>query len=293
MQKVSFQELISKLQKYWQDQGCAILQPYDMEMGAGTFHPATVLRALGKKPWNVVYVQPSRRPTDSRYGKHPNRMQYFYQLQVVLKPSPNNMQELYLKSLEHIGIDLKKHDIRFVEDDWESPTIGAAGLGWEVWCNGMEVSQFTYMQQIAGIDCRPVAGEITYGLERIALYLQGIDNAKDLDWNGQTGEKALTYGQVIDQAEYQFSKYNIEFADTEILLQQFKDAEKQCSILVNANLAMPAYEQCIKASHLFNLLCARGVVSVTERASYISRIRNLAKISCEKWVQMQEQQQEV
>ena len=285
MKKLSFQELILELQRYWQDYGCAILQPYDIEVGAGTFHPATVLRSLGDKPWNVAYVQPSRRPTDSRYAEHPNRMQHYYQFQVILKPSPDNMQELYLKSLEHLGIDIKKHDIRFVEDDWESPTLGASGLGWEVWCNGMEVSQFTYMQQIGGIDCRPVAGEITYGLERLALYIQGVDDVKNLDWNGQVGEKALTYGEVDFTAEKQFSKFNLEIADTEILLRHFEDAETQCIALIHEDLPMPAYDYCIKASHLFNLLCARGVVSVTERAAYISRVRNLAKLSCEKWME--------
>ena len=287
MKKLSFQELILELQRYWQDYGCAILQPYDVEVGAGTFHPATVLRSLGTKPWNVAYVQPSRRPTDSRYAQHPNRMQHYYQFQVILKPSPDNIQELYLKSLEHLGIDMKKHDVRFVEDDWESPTLGASGLGWEVWCNGMEVSQFTYMQQIGGIDCRPVAGELTYGLERLALYIQGVDAVKDLDWNGQVGEKALTYGEVDFAAEKQFSKFNLEVADTEILLRHFEDAETQCMALIREDLPMPAYDYCIKASHLFNLLCARGVVSVTERASYIGRVRNLAKLSCEKWMEVE------
>lgn len=287
MESLSFQKIILELQNYWQDHGCAILQPYDVEVGAGTFHPATVLRSLGPKPWNVAYVQPSRRPTDSRYALHPNRMQHYYQFQVILKPSPDNIQELYLESLQRLGIDMKKHDVRFVEDDWESPTLGASGLGWEVWCNGMEVSQFTYMQQIGGIDCRPVAGELTYGLERLALYIQGVDAVRDLDWNGQTGDKALTYGQVDFEAEKQFSKFNLEVADTEILLRHFVDAENQCQALIKENLPMPAYEYCIKASHIFNLLCARGVVSVTERASYIARVRNLAKISCEKWMEME------
>lgn len=287
MENLSFQKIILELQNYWQDHGCAILQPYDVEVGAGTFHPATVLRSLGPRPWNVAYVQPSRRPTDSRYALHPNRMQHYYQFQVILKPSPDNIQELYLKSLECLGVDMKKHDVRFVEDDWESPTLGASGLGWEVWCNGMEVSQFTYMQQIGGIDCRPVAGELTYGLERLALYIQGVDAVKDLDWNGQTGEKALTYGEVDFEAEKQFSKFNLEVADTEILLRHFVDAEKQCQALIEEDLPMPAYDYCIKASHIFNLLCARGVVSVTERASYIARVRNLAKISCEKWMAME------
>ena len=287
MESLSFQKIILELQNYWQDHGCAILQPYDVEVGAGTFHPATVLRSLGSKPWNVAYVQPSRRPTDSRYALHPNRMQHYYQFQVILKPSPDNIQELYLESLQRLGIDMKKYDVRFVEDDWESPTLGASGLGWEVWCNGMEVSQFTYMQQIGGIDCRPVTGELTYGLERLALYIQGVDAVRDLDWNGQTGDKALTYGQVDFEAEKQFSKFNLEVADTEILLRHFIDAENQCQALIDEDLPMPAYEYCIKASHIFNLLCARGVVSVTERASYIARVRNLAKISCEKWMEME------
>ena len=287
MKSLSFQKIILELQNYWQDYGCAILQPYDIEVGAGTFHPATVLRSLGSKPWNVAYVQPSRRPTDSRYALHPNRMQHYYQFQVILKPSPDNLQELYLKSLERLGINMKKNDVRFVEDDWESPTLGASGLGWEVWCNGMEVSQFTYMQQIGGIDCRPVAGELTYGLERLALYIQGVDAVKDLDWNGQVGEKSLAYGEVDFEAEKQFSKFNLEVANTEILLRHFADAENQCYALIQEDLPMPAYDYCIKASHVFNLLCARGVVSVTERASYIARVRNLAKISCEKWMEMQ------
>jgi glycyl-tRNA synthetase alpha chain len=286
MQKLSFQQIILTLQNYWQDYGCAILQPYDSHVGAGTFHPATVLRSLGNKPWFVAYVQPSRRPADSRYALHPNRMQHYYQFQVILKPSPDNMQELYLKSLEKLGIDFKKHDIRFVEDDWESPTLGAAGLGWEIWCDGMEVSQFTYMQQIGGIECRPVAGEITYGLERLALYIQGVDEVKNLDWNGQIGEKALTYGEVDFVAEKQFSKFNLELADVPILFQHFIDSEKQCNDLIAADLPLPAYDYCIYASHLFNLLNARRVISVTERASYILRVRNLAKICCSKWLEL-------
>lgn len=285
--KLSFQEMIMKLQQFWMEQGCAILQPYDVEMGAGTFHPATVLRTLGPKPWNVAFVQPSRRPTDSRYAEHPNRMQHYYQFQVILKPSPENMQDLYLQSLEALGIDRKKHDIRFVEDDWESPTLGASGLGWEVWCNGMEVSQYTYMQQICGIECRPVAGEITYGLERIALYIQEVDEVKDLDWNGASGEKALNYGQVDFEAEKQFSKYNIEVADTDMLFKHFAEIEKECERLVENDLPFPAYDHCVKASHIFNLLDARGVISVTERASYIGRVRHLAKISATKWLEMQ------
>ena len=239
MNKLSFQRIILELQNFWQDYGCAILQPYDVEMGAGTFHPATVLRCLGPNPWNVAYVQPSRRPTDSRYAEHPNRMQHYYQFQVILKPSPDDIQDLYLESLKRLGIDSKINDIRFVEDDWESPTLGASGLGWEVWCNGMEVSQFTYMQQIGGIDCRPVAGEITYGLERLALYIQGVDAVKDLDWNGQKGDKALTYGQVDFEAEKQFSKFNLELADVEMLTRHFVDSENQCKQLVAANLPIP------------------------------------------------------
>ncbi|WP_341753053.1 MULTISPECIES: glycine--tRNA ligase subunit alpha [unclassified Candidatus Tisiphia] len=291
MQKLSFQQIIMTLQNYWQDYGCAILQPYDAHVGAGTFHPATVLRTLGKKPWFVAFVQPSRRPHDSRYAMHPNRMQHYYQFQVILKPSPDDIQQLYLKSLECLGIDLQKHDIRFVEDDWESPSLGAAGLGWEVWCDGMEVSQFTYMQQIGGIDCRPVAGEITYGLERLALYIQGINEVKNIDWNGQVGEKALTYGEVDFAAEKQFSKFNLELADTAILSQHFIDSEKQCNELIAADLLLPAYDYCIQASHLFNLLNARGVISVTERASYILRIRNLAKICCHKWLELEDKEE--
>ena len=288
MKKLSFQQIILELQNYWQDYGCAILQPYDAYMGAGTFHPATVLRSLGSKPWNVAYVQPSRRPTDSRYGQHPNRLQHYYQFQVILKPSPDNIQELYLTSLARLGIDATKHDIRFVEDDWESPSIGASGLGWEVWCNGMEVSQFTYMQQIAGIECRPVAGEITYGLERLALYIQDVDHVKDLDWNGQTDYKALTYGEVDFAAEQQFSSFNLDLANTEILLRHFEDSERQCRDLIKHNLPVPAYDYCISASHIFNLLSARGIVSVTQRADYIARIRELAKICCVMWLETSE-----
>lgn len=284
---LSFQQIIMELQNFWISNGCAILQPYDMEMGAGTFHPATVLRTLGPKPWNVAFVQPSRRPSDSRYGIHPNRMQHYYQFQVILKPSPDNIQDLYLESLKALGIDYKHNDIRFVEDDWESPTLGASGLGWEVWCNGMEISQFTYMQQIAGIECRPFAGEITYGLERLALYIQGIDAVSDLKWNNDSGSNSLSYGDIEFEAERQFSKYNLEIADVNILMNQFIDCEKQSIDLVNNNLPMPAYDFCIKASHLFNVLNARGAISVTERASYIGRVRNLAKICCMKWMEMQ------
>lgn len=285
MKSLSFQQIILELLQFWQAQGCAILQPYDMEMGAGTFHPATVLRCLGAKPWNVVYVQPSRRPIDSRYAEHPNRLQHYYQMQVILKPSPDNIMDLYLESLKTLGIDSLKHDIRFIKDDWASPTLGAAGLGWEVWCNGMEVSQFTYMQQIAGIECKPVSGEITYGLERIALYVQGKDRVKDLDWSGQTGEKALTYGEIDFAAEKQFSKFNLETANVQILLYHFDDIESESIRLVEENLPIPAYDYCIKASHIFNLLQARGVLSVTERAAYIARVRNLAKLCCSKWIE--------
>lgn len=289
----SFQQMIMELQQFWISKGCAILQPYDMEMGAGTFHPATVLRTLGPKPWNVAFVQPSRRPTDSRYAQHPNRLQHYYQFQVILKPSPDNIQELYLESLARLGIDAKHHDIRFVEDDWESPTLGASGLGWEVWCNGMEVSQFTYMQQIAGIECRPVAGEITYGLERLALYIQGKDAIKDLDWNGQKGDKALSYADIDFEAERQFSEFNLEVADTAVMLKQFMEAEAQCISLIERKLPFPAYDFCIKASHLFNLLNSRGVISVTERASYIGRVRHLAKICCTTWMEMQNEAENV
>jgi len=282
--KNSFQGLILTLQNYWADQGCVILQPYDLEMGAGTFHPATTLRALGPKPWNAAYVQPSRRPTDGRYGENPNRLQHYYQYQVIMKPSPPDIQELYLKSLYAIGIDPKLHDLRFVEDDWESPTLGAWGLGWEVWCDGMEVSQFTYFQQVAGFECSPVSGELTYGLERLAMYVQGVENVYDLNFNGLEGDAKVTYGDVFLQDEQEFSKYNFEVADTEMLFRHFADAEKECQALLEKGdagnrhtLAVPAYEQCIKASHAFNLLDARGVISVTERQSYILRVRELAK----------------
>lgn len=278
--KTDFQSLIFALQQYWAAQGCAILQPYDMEMGAGTFHPATTLRALGKKPWKTAYVQPSRRPTDGRYGANPNRMQHFYQYQVLLKPGPINAQELYLDSLRHIGIDPMKHDIRFVEDDWESPTLGAWGLGWEVWCDGMEVSQFTWFQQVGSIDCDPVSVELTYGLERLIMYIQGVENVYDLDFNGA----GLTYGDVFLRSEKEFSAYNFEHANTDILFQHFKDYEAECKNLIDANLALPAYDQAIKASHVFNLLDARGAISVTERAAYIGRVRDLAKACCEIYV---------
>ena len=276
----SFQDLILTLQRYWAEQGCVILQPYDIEVGAGTFHPATTLRALGPESWNAAYVQPSRRPTDGRYGENPNRLQHYYQFQVIMKPSPPDFQELYLRSLYALGLDPKLHDLRFVEDDWESPTLGAWGLGWEVWCDGMEVSQFTYFQQVGGIDCRPVSGELTYGLERLAMYVQGVENVYDLDFNG----RGFTYGQVFHQAEREYSAFNFEVADTELLFRHFEDAEKECHHILERGLALPAYDQCLKASHLFNLLDARGVISVTERQAYIGRVRTLAKACAEAWL---------
>ncbi|WP_370338190.1 glycine--tRNA ligase subunit alpha [Parvularcula marina] len=283
---LSFQDLILTLQNYWSERGCVILQPYDLEMGAGTFHPATTLRSLGPKPWRAGYVQPCRRPGDGRYGANPNRFQHYYQFQVVLKPSPADIQALYLGSLEAIGIDLAKHDIRFVEDDWESPTLGAWGLGWEVWCDGMEVTQFTYFQQVGGFDCKPVTGELTYGLERLAMYVQGVDNGYDLAYNSA----GVSYGDVFHQQEVEFSGYNFELADTEILLDQFREAEQNCEAILKRgaeeerSFVLPAYDQCIKASHLFNLLDARGVISVAERQSYILRVRKLAKMCCEAWL---------
>ena len=276
----SFQDLILTLQGYWARQGCVILQPYDLEVGAGTFHPATALRALGPDPWKAAYVQPSRRPTDGRYGENPNRLQHYYQFQVILKPSPPNFQQLYLDSLAAIGIDFATHDVRFVEDDWESPTLGAWGLGWEVWCDGMEVSQFTYFQQVGGIECNPVSGELTYGLERLAMYVQGVENVYDLDWNGA----GVTYGDVFLRSEREFSAYNFEHADTAVLRAHFADAEKACAAIIAQGLALPAYDQCLKASHLFNLLDARGVISVTERAAFIGRVRALARSCCETWL---------
>jgi len=283
---LDFQSLILTLQKFWADQGCVILQPYDMEMGAGTFHPATTLRALGKDPWAAAYVQPSRRPTDGRYGENPNRLQHYYQFQVIIKPSPADSQALYLKSLEAIGIDPLAHDIRFVEDDWESPTLGAWGLGWEVWCDGMEVTQFTYFQQVGGIECDPVSVELTYGLERLAMYIQGKDSVYDLDFNG----KGVTYGDIFLRAERDYSAHNFEHADTAILFDRFAACEKECAALLAQKLAQPAYDQCIKASHTFNLLDARGVISVTERAAYIGRVRALAKQCCEAWLAPSNQQ---
>lgn len=294
----SFQGLILALQRFWADYGCVVLQPYDIEVGAGTFHPATTLRALGSKPWRAAYVQPSRRPGDGRYGENPNRLQHYYQFQVLLKPSPPDLQELYLKSLAAIGVDTALHDVRFVEDDWESPTLGAWGLGWECWCDGMEVSQFTYFQQVCGIECSPVAGELTYGLERLAMYVQGVDNVYDLNFNGRDGDERITYGDVFLQAEQEYSRYNFEHANTDILFQHFKDAEAECRALLDAGdrqkeeagdgihkVVFPAYDQCIKASHVFNLLDARGVISVTERQSYILRVRNLSKACGEAFLQ--------
>lgn len=292
----SFQDMLLTLQDFWAQHGCVILQPYDMEVGAGTFHPATTLRALGPKPWNAAYVQPSRRPKDGRYGENPNRLQHYYQYQVILKPSPDNIQELYLDSLRALGVDPDVHDIRFVEDDWESPTLGAWGLGWEVWCDGMEVTQFTYFQQVGGIPCDPISGEITYGMERLAMYIQGVENVYDLRWNNaKEGEVQFYYRDVFHQNEVEFSAYNLEAANTEQLLRQFKEAEEECLALLNFKrdgvltpLALPAYDQCIKASHRFNLLDARGVIGVTERAAYIGRVRALAKGCCEAWVASQE-----
>ena len=287
----SFQGLVLMLQRYWADHGCVILQPYDMEVGAGTFHPATTLRALGPRPWNAAYVQPSRRPKDGRYGQNPNRLQHYYQFQVILKPSPPDLQDLYLGSLRAIGVDPSLHDIRFVEDDWESPTLGAWGLGWECWCDGMEVSQFTYFQQVAGFECAPVSGELTYGLERLAMYVQGVDNVYDLNFNGRRGNERVTYGDVFLQAEQEYSTFNFEHADTEMLKRHFEDAERECLALLAAGqspdghkMALPAYDQCIKASHIFNLLDARGVISVTERQSYILRVRTLAKACGAAWL---------
>ena len=304
----SFQGFIMALQHYWAQHGCTILQPYDMEVGAGTLHPSTTLRALGPKPWNVAYVQPSRRPKDGRYGENPNRMQHYYQYQVLLKPSPPNLQELYLGSLKAIGIDTELHDIRFVEDDWENPTTGSWGLGWECWCDGMEISQFTYFQQVCGIECSPVAGELTYGLERLAMYVQGVDNVYDLNFNGLEGEDKVTYGDVFLQTEQEYSRYNFEIANTDMLHQHFIDAEAECKAVLAAGApqeatsvegtsgnkketgslhkcVFPAYDQAIKASHIFNLMDARGVISVTERQSYILRVRNLARQCGEAFLQ--------
>ena len=280
---LSFQEIIMNLQKFWSENGCVILQPYDMEVGAGTFHPATTLRSLGQKPWKAAYVQPSRRPTDGRYGENPNRLQHYYQYQVIIKPSPKNIKQLYLKSLAAIGIDVKNHDIRFVEDDWESPTLGAAGLGWEVWCDGMEITQFTYFQQMTGIECKPVPVEITYGLERLCMFVQGKNNVFDLDWNNE----GVKYKEVFFQAEKEFSAYNFEFANTDTLLKNFENTENECKSLLEKKLSLPAYDQCLKASHIFNLLDARGVIGVAERTGYITRIRELAKGCGALWLSSQ------
>ena len=296
---MELQRLIRTLDTFWEQRGCIIVQPYDMEMGAGTFHPATTLRALGPRPWNAAYVQPSRRPKDGRYGENPNRLQHYYQFQVILKPSPPDLQDLYLRSLYAIGIDPKLHDLRFVEDDWESPTLGAWGLGWECWCDGMEVSQFTYFQQVAGFECAPVSGELTYGLERLAMYVQGVDRVFDLNFNGRDGAEKVTYGDVFLQAKQEYSRHNFEHSDTDMLFAQFKMAEAACQKYLAAGwqetdgaghnqrrhlMALPAYDQCIKASHVFNLLDARGVISVTERQSYILRVRELAKACGEAWL---------
>ena len=292
----SFQEIILALQSYWARQGCAVLQPYDMEVGAGTFHPATTLRALGTNPWAAAYVQPSRRPTDGRYGENPNRLQHYYQFQALIKPIPPNLQELYLGSLEAIGIDMALHDIRFVEDDWESPTLGAWGLGWEVWCDGMEVSQFTYFQQVGGHDCHPVSGELTYGLERLAMYVLGVDHVMDMPFNSPDAPIPLTYGDVFKQTEEEYARWNFDVANTDVLLDHFVEAENECKAILAQDavdpktgkrivMAHPAYDQCIKASHIFNLLDARGVISVTERQAYIGRVRTLAKACADAFVQ--------
>ncbi len=277
---LTFQDLVFNLQKFWSKYGCVILQPYDLEVGAGTFHPATTLRSLGPKPWKAAYVQPSRRPTDGRYGKNPNRLQHYYQYQVIIKPSPDNIKQVYLRSLSAIGIQVKNHDIRFVEDDWESPTLGAAGLGWEVWCDGMEITQFTYFQKMTGIDCKPIPVELTYGLERICMFVQGKKNVFDIDWN----DSGVKYRDVYLQSEKEFSAYNFDHANTESLLKNFEIAEKECKALLEKQLALPAYDQCLKASHIFNLLDSRGVIAVAERTGYINRIRDLAKGSGSVWL---------
>ena len=292
----SFQEIILRLQTYWASKGCAIMQPYDLEVGAGTFHPATTLRSLGSVPWAVAYVQPSRRPTDGRYGENPNRLQHYYQFQVLIKPSPTDLQDLYLGSLKAIGVDMDLHDIRFVEDDWESPTLGAWGLGWEVWCDGMEVSQFTYFQQVGGHECHPVSGELTFGLERLAMYVLGADHVMDMPYNDPDSTIPLTYGDVFKQAEQEYSRFNFDIADTDILLKHFEDAERECAAILSHDhldpktghkivMAQPAYDQAIKASHLFNLLDARGVISVTERQAYIGRVRALSKLCADAFLQ--------
>tara|TARA_Y100001970_G_scaffold289340_1_gene419381 strand:+ start:2515 stop:3399 length:885 start_codon:yes stop_codon:yes gene_type:complete len=283
--QLTFQDLVFNLQKFWGKYGCVILQPYDIEVGAGTFHPATTLRSLGPKPWKAAYVQPSRRPTDGRYGKNPNRLQHYYQYQVIIKPSPQNIKQVYLKSLAAIGIQTKYHDIRFVEDDWESPTLGAAGLGWEVWCDGMEITQFTYFQKMTGIDCKPISVELTYGLERICMFIQSKKNVFDIDWNND----GIKYGDVYLQSEKEFSSYNFDHANTDSLLKNFEIAEKECKSLLEKKLALPAYDQCLKASHIFNLLDSRGVISVAERTGFINRIRDLAKGSGSAWLENQKE----
>ena len=280
----SFQDIIMNLQKFWGKNGCVILQPYDLEVGAGTFHPATTLRSLGPKSWKAAYVQPSRRPTDGRYGENPNRLQHYYQYQVIIKPSPKNIKQLYLKSLAAIGIDVKNHDIRFVEDDWESPTLGAAGLGWEVWCDGMEITQFTYFQKMTGIECKPISVELTYGLERICMFVQKKKNVFDIDWN----DNGVKYKDVYLQSEKEFSAYNFDHANTESLLKNFDIAEQECKNLLEQKLPLPAYDQCLKASHIFNLLDARGVIAVAERTGYINRIRELAKGAGSGWLENQD-----
>ena len=280
---VSFQDTILNLQKYWSKKGCVILQPYDLEVGAGTFHPATTLRSLGPKPWKAAYVQPSRRPTDGRYGDNPNRLQHYYQFQVLIKPSPKDIKKMYLNSLSSIGIKYEDHDIRFVEDDWESPTLGAAGLGWEVWCNGMEVTQFTYFQQMAGMDCNPISVEITYGLERLCMFIQDKKNVFDLIWNNE----GVLYKDVFQQAEKEFSAYNFEYANTDNLFKIFDMLEDEAKSLIEKNISLPAYDQCLKSSHVFNILDARGVISVAQRAEYIARIRDLTKEIGKIWVETQ------
>ena len=279
----TFQDTILNLQKYWSKHGCIILQPYDIEVGAGTFHPATTLRSLGPKTWKAAYVQPSRRPADGRYGDNPNRLQHYYQFQVIVKPSPKNIKKLYLNSLNTIGINHKDHDIRFVEDDWESPTLGAAGLGWEVWCDGMEITQFTYFQQMAGFECKPVSVELTYGLERICMFTQQKKNVYDLQWNNE----GVKYGDVFHQAEKEFSSYNFEFANTDNLFKIFDMTEQEAKSLILKNISLPAYDQCLKASHIFNILDARGVISVAQRAEYIGRIRDITKGAAEVWIKTQ------
>ena len=280
---LSFQDTIFNLQKYWSKKGCVILQPYDLEVGAGTFHPATTLRSLGPKPWKTAYVQPSRRPTDGRYGDNPNRLQHYYQFQVLIKPSPKEIKKMYLNSLSSIGINYEEHDIRFVEDDWESPTLGAAGLGWEVWCDGMEVTQFTYFQQMAGVECKPVSVEITYGLERLCMFIQNKKSVFDLIWN----DEGITYKDVFHQSEKEFSAYNFEYANTDNLFKIFEMLEEETKLLVEKKISLPAYDQCLKCSHVFNILDARGVISVAQRAEYIARIRELTKSIGKVWIQSQ------